>query len=250
MYGAREYRGSHVWLVVCLFALTGAACAGQDETFSHVNDVGPDAAAGSALATAELAAASDPFVDIVSPVNNQTYTYSAPGIAVTVNSEIGNGVAGPGGGQYKLAYFLNGTEAQQVPAAGAFTFQGVLWGRHHLSVQLINAGTGEALTNPESRDAIYVRVTSPCVPSQGDDVCEDGLQCSGHNDPDPRTNSEPAQGSVKPFSKACAEHTSPIPPWLGATSRQIVAKVNEEQAPPNQTAGQLTGGGRSLMTPG
>ncbi|MGB0589717.1 MAG: proprotein convertase P-domain-containing protein [Myxococcota bacterium] len=180
MYGAREYRSSHVWLLVCLFALTGAACAEQDATFSHVNDVGPDAAAGSALATAELAAASDPFVEIVSPLNNQTYTYSAPGIAITVSTEIGNGVAGPGGGQYKLSYNLDGVEAQQVPAAGAFTFQGVLWGRHHLSVQLIDAGTGEALTNPESRDAIYVRVTAPCVPSQGGDACEDGLQCSNH----------------------------------------------------------------------
>ena len=180
MDGVRKYRSNQVWLVACLFALTGAACAGQDATFSHVNDVGPDTAAGSALATAELAAASDPFVEIVTPLNNQTYTYSPPGIAITVSTEVGNAVAGPGAGQFKLSYNLDGVEAQQVPAAGQFTFQGVLWGRHHLSVQLIESATGEALTNPESRDAIYVRVTAPCVPSQGGDACEDGLQCSSH----------------------------------------------------------------------
>ncbi len=70
------------------------------------------------------------------------------------------------------------------------------------------------------------------------------------SDPDPGTTSEPARRGVKPSSKPIAGHTSPIPPWLGVSSRRVVPEVNEEQAPPDQASGQLTGGGRSLMTPG
>ena len=70
------------------------------------------------------------------------------------------------------------------------------------------------------------------------------------SEPDPGTNSEPPRSDVEPCCKACAGHTSPIPPSLGATLRQVVPEVDEEQAPPVQAAWRLPGGGRSLMTPG
>ena len=71
------------------------------------------------------------------------------------------------------------------------------------------------------------------------------------NSPDPGTISGPVEQVVTTRGSGTAGHTSPSPPSVGVESRRVVPEANGEQtAPRNQAAWQLTGGARSLMTPG
>ena len=167
--------------VACVFALVASACAEGHAPESNFGDVGPDAAAGAALATASLGAGevcADISLTITSPANNATYTYTPGGVAITVGVEVEGVVVGTGLEDYLIQYRLDGIPVNPgIPSAGSYTFPSVEFGRHQLVAHLIDAQGGPVWCE-EARAAVYVRVVKPCIFSQGAAQCDDGLSCS------------------------------------------------------------------------
>ena len=128
----------------------------------------------------EGAAAGDPAVEILSPPNNTSITFDPAGTNVTLAVAVDD--AQLGSGAHVLRYYLDGVEVHETTSTAPYTFVDVPFGMHHFAARLL-AITGDPLPNPESLDAVYVKLLASCDSGVigGEAVCEDGLACTAHS---------------------------------------------------------------------